>query len=232
MNKCSIINHLLGSRCHLCGAPAAGLCADCRDALPRNDRPCPVCALPLPTGAPADTHCAACQRESPAFDRVVAPLLYVRPVDDLIAGLKYHHRLHLTAPLADCLVEAIVNPSGIGEPEALVPVPMPARNLRERGFNQAAELARVVARELDLVVMTDLLQRVGTARHQRGLARSDRRRNLRGAFVSIRPPPSRIAVVDDVVTTGATANEISRTLRAAGAKHIEIWSVARTPGRA
>lgn len=185
----------------------------------------------MPDGVSPDTPCAHCQQDPPVFDRVIAPLLYRPPVDDLITGLKYHHRLHLAAPLASCLAEAIATQSELGWPAVALPVPMHAQHLRERGFNQAAELARGLARETALRVTTDLIRRVGTARHQRGLARSDRRRNLRGAFRITRPPARRIAIVDDVVTTGATANEISRTLRAAGVERIEIWSVARTPDR-
>lgn len=231
MNKCSILDHLLGSRCQLCGDVASGLCAPCREALPHNLQPCPVCAQPLPDHAPIDTPCARCQHDPPIFDRVIAPLSYRFPVDDLIAGLKYHHRLHLAAPLAGCLAQAIARSSEIEWPDAVMPVPMPARRLRERGFNQAAELARVLGRELELTITTDLVRRVGTARRQRGLVRADRQRNLRGTFVTTRRPPRHVAIVDDVVTTGATANEISRVLRTAGAERIEIWSVARTPGR-
>lgn len=230
----SIIDHLFGSRCQLCAAAANGLCTACRAALPRNLHACPVCALPLPPSAPTRLPCAACQRQRPSFASAVVPLLYRSPVDDLVAGLKYHQRLQLAAPLADCLADAVTadrRETHTSWPAVVVPVPMHPQHLRQRGFNQATELARWLARRLGLRLSTRLLRRTGAARHQRGLKRRERLRYPAGGFVASAACPAHIAVVDDVVTTGATAEQVSRALLRAGAAKVEIWAVARTPGQ-
>jgi ComF family protein len=228
----SILEPLLGARCHLCGAPGHGLCDPCRDSLPGNAPACPRCATPIPADLPIDTKCPGCQARPPPFDAAIAPLRYAPPVDDLVSGLKYHGRLELAAPLARRLAEAAAaRAMPEGGPIALVPVPMADGRLRERGFNQAAELARLVAHELRIPLALDLLQRPGPADPQRGLARSARRGNVRGAFEARGPVPERLALIDDVVTTGATAAQASLALRRAGARWIEVWAVARTPPR-
>jgi len=218
---------LSGAACPLCRVPGDGLCARCLDTLPRNDRSCNVCALPLPPGAPPETLCAECQLHRPSFDQVLAPLLYARPVDELIAGFKYHHRLPEGRILSDLLLQAAADRPN--HPDLLLPVPIQAGRLRERGFNQAAEIARHLARGLGLRWSTTLLARVRDTGPQRGLARRQRRSNLRGAFTSLGDPPPHVALVDDVMTTGATAEELSRVLRRAGAGRIEVWAIARTP---
>jgi len=218
---------LTGGGCALCGAPADGLCQACLDTLPRNLNPCRGCALPLPDGAPDDTPCAACQARAPSFDRAFAPLLYTSPLDDLIAGFKYHQRLPLGRMLGNILAATL---DGHHEPpQLLLPVPATPQRLRERGFNQAAELARILAAHLNIAWTTGRLCRARDARTQRGLTRRERHRNLRGAFACRGPLPRHVALIDDVITTGATAEEASRILKKAGAERVEVWAVARTP---
>lgn len=228
MNIWSIFDHLLACRCPLCRAHSPALCAACARALPHNAHACTRCALPLPTGAPVDALCVDCQRRAPPFDRVLAPLLYRSPVDDLIARFKYHDRLDLGRLLSGLLYESL-QADREPRPQLLLPVPMDAQGLRRRGFNQAAELARQVAAMLDIHWSTTLLQRARHVSHQRGLGRRARQRNLRGGFHCSTPPPPHVAVIDDVVTTGATAAEIAVTLKRAGAERVDIWAVARTP---
>jgi len=229
VNIWSFFAQLTGGACPLCRAPGAGICAACDAALPRNRHACRRCALPLPDSSPAETLCAACQRHPPAFDRVHAPLRYERPVDDLISRFKYHHGLALGRLLAEILSDSIREDRDAAMPELLLPVPMNAAGLRRRGFNQAAELTRVVSRRLGIAWSPRQLSRIRHAEHQRGLKRGQRRRNLRGAFRCQGRLPAHVALVDDVVTTGATVEEISRVLRSGGAKRIEVWAVARTP---
>lgn len=226
VNICTLIGQTIGSRCALCGAPASGLCDHCASALPRNRHACRRCALPLPPSTPADTLCADCQRTRPAYDSAIAPLLYQSPVDDLIAGFKYHHRLHLGQPLAGLLVDAVDRQAPL--PQLLLPVPMHPRNLRDRGFNQAAELVRQLSRHLAIPGSLSSLQRHGETTHQRGLNRARRLRNLAGSFACSGPLPAHVALVDDVITTGATVEQLSRTLKKAGAEEVEVWAVART----
>ena len=228
VNIWSMFDQLSGARCPLCHHPGAGLCPPCHAALPHNDLGCRRCDLPLPPGTPVGTLCAGCQRRSPAFDRVRAPLRYTAPVDDLIAAFKYHGRLAHGRLLAGMLTDA-VRAQDTPLPALLMPVPMHPVALRERGFNQATELTRLLAADLDIAWSATHLRRRRLGDHQRGLNRADRQRNLRGAFAARGPLPRHIALVDDVVTTGATAHEIARTLRGSGVECIEVWAVARTP---
>jgi ComF family protein len=197
------------------------------DALPRNPKPCPVCALPLPVPAAPGTLCADCQIRRPAFDRAVAPLLYLAPVDDLVSGFKYQHRLHLGRVLANAVAPTLL--ARPERPQLLLPIPSPARRLAERGFNQAAELACWLSRRLDIPWATDCLVRVVDGERQLRAGRRQRRRNVRRAFAWRGAPPAHVAVVDDVVTTGATSDEAARVLKRAGVRTVEVWAVARTP---
>lgn len=162
---------------------------------------------------------------------MVAPLRYQAPVDTLIADIKFRGRLALVAPMAGLLLAAIEQTRTVSRPlpEALVPVPMHASRLRQRGFNHAAELSRALAGSLRLPVANDLVRRTRPTRPQLGLSQRARRSNVREAFHGNGSSPRHVAVVDDVMTTGATVDRISRVLRTIGAEEIEIWSVARTP---
>jgi len=227
VNIWSIIEQITGDACALCHQPGDRLCSPCRQAMPYNRKPCPRCALPLPGSAPDTVLCAGCQARTPEFDRVLAPLLYQTPVDDLIAGFKYHHKLHLGAVLATILAQAVQREGS--EVQALLPIPMPGRGLTERGFNQAAELTRHLSMQLGIPWTGNSLIRVRDNRHQQSLRRGQRRRNMRGVFACRGELPSRVALIDDVMTTGATVEEASRKLKRSGVTRVEVWTVARTP---
>jgi ComF family protein len=219
-----------GSACPLCAAPADGICGHCLDILPFNRHACRRCALPLPGEAPPHSLCGECQRKPPPFDSAVAALRYEAPVDDLVGGFKYHGRLALGRTLGDILADCVSGArSGAEPPDLLVPIPAGRDRLRERGFNQAAELARHLSARLGIPWSSRLLVRCGAALPQRGLGRDQRRRNLRGNLALAGEPPGRVALVDDVITTGATAAEASRVLRRGGTGLVEVWAVARTP---
>jgi ComF family protein len=144
----------------------------------------------------------------------------------LVADLKYHHQLHFGPLLAGILAElAQQAESGM---QLLLPVPMRAQRLRERGFNQAAELARCLSLRLAIPWAADRLFRIRGGDQQQALKRGQRRRNVSGAFACNGVLPARVALIDDVMTTGATAEEASRMLKAAGAERVEVWTVART----
>lgn len=227
VNMWSLFDRIIDSCCALCHAPGHAICADCLSTLPLNTAPCTRCALPLPSGAPPDTLCADCQAHPPAFDRVVAPLLYQRPVDDMVAQFKYRQGLHLGRVLADTLGAAVGGQQAL--PLLLVPVPAGPQRLRERGFNQAAELACRLSAALDIPWAGNRLIRASDTQTQRGLPRPQRRRNVRGVFRCAGPLPDHVALIDDVMTTGATAGEASRALKSAGVRRVEVWAVARTP---
>lgn len=225
---------LLPPRCLLCGDAGAGgrnLCSGCLDDLPWNSPACWRCALPLPSDADAHNLCARCLRRAPPFDSALAALRYEPPLDFLVAGLKYRARLDHARLLGELLVHA-VRQTDAPRPELLIPVPLHPRRLRERGFNQALELARPLARALNLPLARRGCRRVRATPRQTDLNARERRGNVRGAFSAGRVAGRRVAIVDDVVTTGHTVAELARTLRQAGAVHVQVWSAARAGNQA
>lgn len=233
MNQWSRITQiLLPPVCALCGDPGAfgaDLCRACRDDLPWNRHACRRCALPLPA-ASRGALCGECLRRPPPFDRALAPFRYAPPLDHLLLGLKHRRRLDaahsLGGLMAGWLAQRIHEP-----PELILPVPLHPARLRRRGFNQSLELARRIASALELPLAGRCCRRLRDTPPQAELNAPQRRRNLRGAFEVSAPLPSRVAVIDDVMTTGSTARELTRCLRRAGAKEIEVWVCARA-GRA
>lgn len=218
---------LLPPICLLCGAPGSqglDLCAGCAADLPRPQPACERCGDALPPSLA--TLCGRCQRQPPVYDRTVAAVRYAAPVDRLIVALKFHGRLAAARLLAELLRAAV---SGVEPPQALIPVPLHPTRLRERGFNQALELARPLARELGLPLWTDVVCRQRRTAAQSGTDYAARRRNVRAAFALVRPPPARhVALVDDVMTTGSTLAELSGVLKRAGVTTIQLWVCART----
>jgi len=215
---------LFAGSCFLCRGKAAGiLCADCDADLPRlTGASCPRCALASPGGA----ICGRCLTQAPQYDATVAALAYSFPTDVLIQALKFRGELALAPFLAAQLAQKL----GAGRPvDFILPVPLSARRLRERGYNQALEIARDIARTTRTRLELDLCERARDTPAQLELPLADRAKNVRDAFHCPRlVGGARIAVVDDVMTTGATLDEIAATLKRAGAAHVENWVVART----
>lgn len=217
---------LLPARCLVCGeAGAAGrdLCAACTNALPWNRIACPRCALPLPALAPA---CGRCLKKPPPFDAARAAFVYGFPLDRLLPRFKFHGDLAAGRLLAGLMRETL---DDVARPEALVPVPLSSARLRERGYDQALELAKPLARALGLPLRGDPLRRLRNTAAQSELGAPARRRNVRGAF-AVRegaPLPRHVALIDDVMTTGATLAECAKALRRAGVARVDAWVVAR-----
>jgi ComF family protein len=219
------------TRCGLCRAWGwSRLCGDCLGVYGRRLARCERCALPLAASSPT---CGRCLRHPPAFDAALAAVDYAPPWDGLIARYKFHAALDLGDALAERLVEAVrADPRPL--PGLLLPAPLSRERLRERGYNQAWELARRVAQALHLPASPELLLRVRHGRQQMALATDERAANVRDAFAV---EPTRraelrgrdVAIVDDVMTTGATAEELARVLREAGAAQVRVWALARTP---
>lgn len=218
--------------CILCGAPGAGgrdLCAGCAAALPYNLGACARCARPAGAAALGAGLCGACQRRAPPFVRALAALRYESPVPALVGAMKFRGRLNQARLLGQLLADAA---AGLAPPwpQVLVAVPLHPQRLAERGFNQSIEIARVVGRTLGLPLETAAVRRVVATPPQAGLDAAARRRNIRGAFMVTNPwPAPRVAILDDVVTTGATVTELSRVLLQAGAESVEVWAAVRTP---
>ena len=225
MNIRSIFRQFAPSTCLLCGATSGTgpLCGACLADLPWHKQPqCPRCAIPTPDGQV----CGACLKHPPAFDRSRAALAYAFPLDRLIPRLKYHGRRAMAPGLGECLAGSVAHGP---RPDCLIPMPLHARRIRERGFNHATEIARDVAKRLALPLDTDSCRRIRDTPPQMGLKHDARRRNVRGAFVCTGDVRGRrIALIDDVMTTGTSLDELAKTLKQAGALEVETWVVART----
>ncbi len=216
--------------CTLCGAAGddgVDLCRGCRDDLPFNRHACQWCALPLPDVAPGGSLCGQCQKEPPKFDRCYVPLRYAYPLDHLISNFKFRSKLAQGRLLAGLMADFLLQQS-CELPELIIPVPLHASRLRERGFNQALELARPLAKRFGVPVESQAVVRNRATSSQMELSKKARRRNLRGAFELAGPLAARhIAIIDDVVTTGSTVNELATVLCRGGAEKVDVWAVAR-----
>ena len=232
---------LLPPRCVLCRRPgqrpAYDLCVDCEAEIPVVPDPCWRCGLPRggeEGGEGGEGGCAHCRALELPYSRCVAPWAYEFPVTQLVQALKYEGALANARVFATRMVAQARREQGNSWQEAALVVPMPLHPSRlvERGFNQSHEIARVVSRLLDLRLADKALRRIRHTAPQVGLTRQQRAGNLRGAFVA---DPAIVAgqpvlLLDDVVTTGSTVLEAASTLRAAGAKSITVWAVARALG--
>ena len=216
---------VLPQDCFLCGAASreALLCDGCSNDLPRLPAlHCPVCALPTPQGET----CGACLKRPPHFDATLACFSYDFPVDQLIQALKYRHRLAVSGYLANALLAASPRPSLAAD--LVLALPLSAQRLRQRGFNQALEIARPLARHLGLPLPLDGYRRVIDTAPQATLPWKERHKNMQGAFeCDLDFSGKAVIVVDDVMTTGATLNEFARTLKKHGAAKVNNWVVAR-----
>ena len=214
---------LFGGSCFLCRGKAADiLCAQCNTDLPRLRGPlCPRCALASPGGAV----CGRCLAQPPAYDATQAALAYAFPADVLVQALKFRSELALAPFLGNLLGTRVAR----NDVDCIVPVPLSAERLRSRGYNQALEIAREVAKATGRPLAPELCERRVDTAVQMDLPLEERAKNVRGAFHC----PSlvggkTVAVLDDVMTTGATLDEIAATLKAAGAARVTNWVVART----
>ena len=219
------------SLCAVChGWGTQRVCADCVLRFAADVPRCTRCAIQVPLGVDV---CGACLSHPPPFERSVTAVDYAYPWDSLITRFKFHGALDLAPALVQCLADA-VGRGAAAPPSLLLPVPLSDARLRERGYNQAWELARRLGRLLHCPADARLLLRVKDTPHQLALPPERRAGNVRAAF-AIEPRRGSelrgrtVTLVDDVMTTGATAAEIARMLLQAGAAQVHVWSVARTP---
>lgn len=215
----------LPQRCLFCGAadPREGICGGCREDLPGSRAArCPACG----NLSPAGEICGECLAQPPRFSRVSVAVSYRFPVDGAIQRLKYGADLNAVEPLAALLAERVDQEP---RPDLVLAMPMAPQRLRERGFNQAQELARALSERLSLKLAPQLCRRTRHTAPQAALPWAERRRNIRGAFeCEIDLAGAQVAVVDDVLTTGATLDELAGVLLGRGAAQVWGWVVART----
>ncbi|MEO8308070.1 MAG: ComF family protein [Pseudomonadota bacterium] len=225
--------------CCLCLAPGQrgvgwglDLCIYCQAACPPALDLCPRCAQPLLGQPDAGPGCAHCRCRAAACDSVHCLFLYQAPVDSMITQLKFGHELMYARVLGTLLAQSVRNArarSGVTLPDCIVPVPLHRKRLLERGFNQSAELARHAAPRLGIKVETQLLRRPRETSAQSGLDAAARARNLDQAF-AVNPGrrvARHVALLDDVLTTGSTAEAAARVLKAAGCQRVDLWVCAR-----
>ena len=229
----ALVAALLPPRCLLCGAEGAegrDLCAGCRADLPLNRCCCARCALPLEHAA---DRCGVCLRHEPPFASAWAPFRYAHPLDLLEARFKFQRNLAAGRLLSGLMIEALAECPPATLPERLICVPLHPQRLRERGYNQALELAKPLARALRIPLDAEALIRLRHTSAQTGLDAKARRRNLHAAFAVVAPAtlPAHVAIIDDVMTTGTTLRECARVLRRAGVERVDVWALARAPAR-
>lgn len=213
----------LPQRCTLCAAPSgdALLCPGCARQMPRVDAACPQCALP----SPASATCGACLAKPPAYATATAAWTYAFPVDRLLQAFKYGGSLALAEPFALALADRV---RSAVLPDRLIALPLSAQRQRLRGFNQAHEIARRVSSRLGIPQL-HALRRAKDSPPQAGMSQELRRCNVRGAFEATRSLDGlAVALIDDVMTTGATLAAAAVAARDAGARRVDVWVVART----
>jgi ComF family protein len=219
------------NHCAVCHAESAGVaarvCTDCTVRFAPLVPRCDCCALQVPVGV---SICGVCLRAPPPWSSAVAACDYGYPWDTLLTALKFHAALDLLPALADLLgsrIQAQAQP-----PDLLLPVPLSAERLRERGYNQAGLLAAQLARRMGVASGDKALLRPADTPQQLALPRGQRAANVRGAFAiapGTRLTGLRVALIDDVMTTGATLAELARLLLREGVAEVQVWVFARTP---
>ena len=223
----SLSHYLLPAQCILCRSPAkSGLCVDCQKELPILPHHCPRCAqfLTIPAA------CGKCLTTPPPFDCTYVLFPYQSPIAQLITELKFNGELSQATVLGRLLLQKIAQDWYRDKllPELIIPVPLHPQRLRERGFNQAIEIAKPIAKTLRIPLDRYGVVRIKHTAAQSSLAAKKRQQNIRQAFLATQNYPDKhIAVLDDVITTGNTVRELSTVLKKQGAKRIDIWCIAR-----
>lgn len=216
--------------CQLCGdGPLkvdSVLCTGCQGDLPWNMACCQVCALPLAENA----ICGRCLHKPPPYHRALASFGYRDPLNHIVHGLKFGQRLCYARFLGEALATTVSLAEDLIVPDRVIPVPLHRKRMNERGYNQALEIARPVAKLLKIPIDSNLVKRSGETKEQSQLNALQRRRNLKGVFEMTGSVTGlHVAIVDDVMTTGATVGELTRILIKAGVRRIDVWLAARAP---
>ncbi|MFI3138007.1 MAG: ComF family protein [Methylococcaceae bacterium] len=224
-----IQDSLLPPTCILCNNPGFNrwdICYDCYSCLPWAQHQCPRCAATLPDSSPVTLPCGACLNQSPAFDSTVAVFKHQHAIRYLIAHLKFNAQYKHARLLGLLLAEALQF-STAPRPEAIIPMPLHPNRYQERGFNQSVEIARTVAQQLQIPLLLNHCIRNRDTGHQTQLSRAERLKNVRQCFTFTQPIHAKhIALVDDVMTTGATLQELAEVLKKSGVQRVDAWVCA------
>lgn len=240
-----LLSSLFPSRCLLCHKTVVRqthsvpveICSECFQRLPHNKVSCIRCALPLPDDLTNNLLCGRCIKKPPAFDYAYSPLRYEDDVIRLMHQLKFSEKITFSRTFGEMLLQLLRQKlsqgdvqQGLNKPDCLLPVPLHRSRLRQRGFNQSIELARVVSEKLNLPIEYDAVRRNRSTTSQMGLDAKARRINIKGAFsVTHQLNAKHVLIIDDVMTTGSTVNELAKILKQNGVKHVGVLSFARAP---
>ena len=210
--------------CAACSLAPGPICAGCEaDFFPAGRRRCGVCAIRVHG---VDLVCGRCLASPPSFHRATALADYAPPVDSMVTALKFRARLELASAFGGLLAQRVA----VTATALVVPVPLAFERLSERGFNQSLQIARTFCRASGARLGADVVRRIRHSPPQQTLALDERRRNIRGAFeMTGDVRRCDVLVVDDVMTSGSTMDEIARLLASAGAAQVHALVVARTP---
>lgn len=214
--------------CLACGDNATNhspLCAACQQQLPWNYTACVQCATPMPSQG---QRCGACQKRPPSVDISIVPLLYQDAVQHFIQQFKFERRLEFGPCLAELMLTTLQQLPEDSLPDAIVPVPLHHKRVRQRGYDQTLEVGRLLAKRLNRPLLEQAIERVKFTAPLHGLKPAQRRKVIRNAFAVKQPLPKHIALLDDVMTTGSTLYECARTAKQAGVDVVQAWAVART----
>ncbi len=226
LDKLHVFQWIFPYTCLLCSQKSdrtLDLCSACENDLPGITSVCQQCGTPI---SETTMRCGKCLKTPPAFDRLIAPFSYEPPIQRLIIDLKFHHQLVNAKILGSLLAKRL---SDIEKPDIIIPVPLHKKRLRERGFNQALEIAKPIAKHLNLPLDRLSCMRIRHTEPQSLTPAKLKHKNVKRAFeISQNFSGKHIAIIDDVVTSGHTVNELARTLKKAGAKKIDVWCCAKT----
>ena len=221
-----LFNIIFPHACILCSQKThreIDLCQACEGDLGVIENPCRNCGKSLPKDT---TICGQCLKQSPYFDKTIAALSYEIPTTKLITVLKFHHRLINAKILGTLLSKKL---SSAEKPDVIIPVPLHKKRLRKRGFNQSIEIAKPISKKLGIPIDCFSCQRIRHTEPQALIKAKHRRKNVRNAFqVNPNFKAHHVAIIDDVLTTGNTVNELARALKKAGVEKVSVWSAART----
>jgi len=223
--------------CQLKNAYISNICLYCLEDLPWNRQFCNQCALPLPTTSDQQDVCGQCLSYPPFFSTTRTAFCYQFPINRLIANFKGQQNPPMGKALGQLLAQSLSNDSSIqnNPPELIIPVPSHRNSVNRRGYNPAQIIANTLSKQLSIPSVSSFISKHTQSEQQKNLSAPERLVNLANAFsitkkgIASIPNYYRIAIVDDVVTTCATANTLSKLLLEAGAQDVIVWAVARTP---